>query len=150
MGVHESHCCVKHGCKYGQDDCPVETGVTKQEYTCETCSWHGIESLEQLDMARKGTPFKTLDLPFNVGDKVWATKDGISAVYGWRHKDSPIQEGRITGMTIDVFGGCVPQYVYYVHFLEEDETCDISMVYRTKEDAERNLKLILTEENDHD
>ena len=35
--VHASHCCKWHGCKYGDDDCPVVTGLIKQEYLCEWC-----------------------------------------------------------------------------------------------------------------
>ena len=34
---HPSHCCTKHGCKYGYDDCPVWTKEQKQEYPCESC-----------------------------------------------------------------------------------------------------------------
>jgi hypothetical protein len=35
-GVHETHCCKKHGCKYGQsEDCPVCLGLIKQKYGCE-------------------------------------------------------------------------------------------------------------------
>ena len=34
-GVHETHCCLKHGCKYGYNDCPVELGLIKQRYACE-------------------------------------------------------------------------------------------------------------------
>jgi hypothetical protein len=37
-GVHASHCCVWHGCKYGDPDCPVETGKVKQLYLCECCT----------------------------------------------------------------------------------------------------------------
>lgn len=36
-GVHEHHCCSKHGCKYGNDDCPVVLGQVKQVYRCEDC-----------------------------------------------------------------------------------------------------------------
>ncbi len=35
--VHSTHCCDKHGCKYGDDDCPVTLGKEQQEYPCETC-----------------------------------------------------------------------------------------------------------------
>lgn len=35
--VHTEHCCKKHGCKYGDDDCPVETGQKPQSYPCEVC-----------------------------------------------------------------------------------------------------------------
>lgn len=36
-GVHQTHCCVMHGCKYGNSDCPVVTGEIIQEYPCEDC-----------------------------------------------------------------------------------------------------------------
>lgn len=37
VGVHRTHCCDKHGCKYGEDKCPVVLGSVKQDYPCETC-----------------------------------------------------------------------------------------------------------------
>lgn len=36
-GVHETHCCTRHGCKYGDADCPVKAGRIKQAYECEQC-----------------------------------------------------------------------------------------------------------------
>lgn len=38
IGVHRTHCCKIHGCKYGDPECPVENGAIKQEYLCEDCS----------------------------------------------------------------------------------------------------------------
>lgn len=35
-GVHSSHCCVEHGCKYGDHDCPVEHGKIAG-IKCEMC-----------------------------------------------------------------------------------------------------------------
>ena len=35
--VHEGHCCLEHGCKYGDDNCPVALGLTKQKSPCESC-----------------------------------------------------------------------------------------------------------------
>lgn len=35
--VHTEHCCRLHGCKYGDLDCPVETGVKAQTSWCEDC-----------------------------------------------------------------------------------------------------------------
>ena len=37
--VHTEHCCIFHGCKYGYEDCPVESGVKAQSYPCEECDW---------------------------------------------------------------------------------------------------------------
>ena len=42
-GCHVSHCCDRHGCKYGDDDCPVANGRLKQEGPCYYCykDWDG-------------------------------------------------------------------------------------------------------------
>ena len=37
IGVHQTHCCIIHGCKYGQKDCPVTNAEVKQTYLCEDC-----------------------------------------------------------------------------------------------------------------
>ena len=49
IGVHVTHCCKLHGCKYGSLDCPVAKGHIDQQYICETCSDMGIKSLQELD-----------------------------------------------------------------------------------------------------
>lgn len=38
FGVHRKHCCSKHGCKYGDKDCPVVLGIIKQDYPCMDCN----------------------------------------------------------------------------------------------------------------
>lgn len=43
-GVHASHCCVVHGCKYRDDDCPVQLGTIEQKFMCMDCEADGIES----------------------------------------------------------------------------------------------------------
>jgi O-acetyl-ADP-ribose deacetylase (regulator of RNase III) len=38
--VHTEHCCLTHGCKYGEgEQCPVENGTKKQSSPCEVCSF---------------------------------------------------------------------------------------------------------------
>lgn len=37
--VHTEHCCVIHGCKYGDDDCPVQTRQKRQSCLCESCQY---------------------------------------------------------------------------------------------------------------
>lgn len=51
-----SHCCILHGCKYGYEDCPVVTGVEKQEFLCERCSEDGLDSLDDLSPTVKRCP----------------------------------------------------------------------------------------------
>jgi len=42
--VHTEHCCVDHGCKYCDDNCPVELGLKKQSYPCEDCDYYEEQS----------------------------------------------------------------------------------------------------------
>jgi hypothetical protein len=35
--VHTEHCCQRHGCKYGDIDCPVILYVKQQSFMCEFC-----------------------------------------------------------------------------------------------------------------
>lgn len=46
IGVHASHCCKQHGCKYGDPDCPVEFGDEPQKYPCEMCADETDEQAE--------------------------------------------------------------------------------------------------------
>jgi len=55
--VHTEHCCVVHGCKYGDRDCPVANKVKVQSYRCESCGTpRGFERVNPYDLAavRKG------------------------------------------------------------------------------------------------
>jgi hypothetical protein len=47
--VHTEHCCVLHGCKYMDEDCPVKTRKKKQSYTCEDCELDGITEIPDPD-----------------------------------------------------------------------------------------------------
>ena len=49
IGAHTSHCCKWHGCKYGDENCPVANGEIKQEYLCEWC----YEDLDNEDYHRE-------------------------------------------------------------------------------------------------
>lgn len=37
--VHTEHCCYEHGCKYGNDACPVANGFLPASFPCEDCDW---------------------------------------------------------------------------------------------------------------
>lgn len=38
----KTHCCSRHGCKYGDNMCPVVRGIVIQEQECEYC-WHELD-----------------------------------------------------------------------------------------------------------
>lgn len=74
-GVHEYHCCSMHGCKYGDDECPVYAKQIKQMYLCEYCSEVGFDSISDIheyekyvdiieDAKLKGLKEITIDIKF--------------------------------------------------------------------------------------
>lgn len=71
MDAHDTHCCIDHGCKYGEDDCPVANGVRKQCYLCEQCG------LETEDYYSNGYDERTYE----------EQHDYIAAL--WEHKQNP-------------------------------------------------------------
>jgi len=48
-GVHRTHCCELHGCKYADDKCPVVNGKIQQDYLCELCDIEGYKSIHDLN-----------------------------------------------------------------------------------------------------
>jgi len=57
--VHTEHCCRKCGCKYGNDDCTVATGIKKASYSCKECSvqkYNGPEQVDSVDWDEDGEP----------------------------------------------------------------------------------------------
>lgn len=47
--VHTEHCCLKHGCKYGDPKCTVITKQKSQSHPCEDCDY-AKETLNSLLM----------------------------------------------------------------------------------------------------
>lgn len=41
--VHATHCCARHGCKYGHTDCPVVTVKVTATSGCEICDFEREE-----------------------------------------------------------------------------------------------------------
>ena len=52
-GVHETHCCFEHGCKYRDEQCPVALGIVKQRYKCESCNEDESEYKQELENLTK-------------------------------------------------------------------------------------------------
>lgn len=59
VGTHASHCCVKHGCKYGSDSCPVVSGEVAMELDQCQEGWDMEEPCKNKKMNAivDGTPF---------------------------------------------------------------------------------------------
>lgn len=78
IGVHASHCCVVHGCKYGEDDtCPVVNKEIQQKYPCESCGHDDISPKNLKDM---------FCAKFCIGDKVVHYRYGKGIILGNYHK----------------------------------------------------------------
>lgn len=45
-GVHADNCCKIHGCKYGEDDCPVVNGLIDERSLCMHCVSDGEDDYE--------------------------------------------------------------------------------------------------------
>lgn len=64
--VHTEHCCIVHGCKYGEDStCPVTNGRKKQSYTCENCHEDGFTEIPTLARPMNDEDFDLLREIFN-------------------------------------------------------------------------------------
>lgn len=58
-GVHISHCCYIHGCKYGDKDCPVESGEVAQKYRCYDCTEENEPyTLEEIKLLRETKSYR--------------------------------------------------------------------------------------------
>ncbi len=49
--THQEHCCMKHGCKYNEWDCPMVVGRAGATRSCEVCDEEGAEKL-RIDRAK--------------------------------------------------------------------------------------------------
>lgn len=59
--VHTRHCCIKHGCKYGDDEkCTVVTKRAPQEGPCEICGMFEVE--ERLDDEYDAMKYRLIEL----------------------------------------------------------------------------------------
>ena len=58
-GVHITHCCYIHGCKYGDKDCPVASGEVAQKYTCYYCDEEDVPyTIEEIELLRKTKSYR--------------------------------------------------------------------------------------------
>jgi len=53
--VHTEHCCKTHGCKYGDEFCPVINDVKQQSFPCEMCEEYNDFYSTPIPTVRVGT-----------------------------------------------------------------------------------------------
>lgn len=78
VGVHTSHCCAEHGCKYGNAECPVVLGTHEQEYPCEDCDIEANEMKERAAFLAKHPKklMELLDAILKIPDGHTVSRDG--------------------------------------------------------------------------
>lgn len=79
--THTEHCCRKHGCKYGDEDCSVEMKIVEQSFPCEYCSEESeyYSDLDAYDAYVKLTKLLLFfrehpsleDAMYNILDELW-------------------------------------------------------------------------------
>lgn len=47
--IHTEHCCIVHGCKYGEEDCTVMQKKQPQSHRCELCDEEGMDPTQATD-----------------------------------------------------------------------------------------------------
>jgi len=58
-GVHIAHCCYIHGCKYGDENCPVVSGEVAQKHLCYDCEEeYEPYTLEEIELLRKTKSYR--------------------------------------------------------------------------------------------
>jgi len=84
IGVHQTHCCKGHGCKYNDADCPVVLGEIEGLSACEfdkpdsTCS--GEPTVSQLNTDRIKA-YNNFASTYNVNESI--IRDSFNAGIDW-------------------------------------------------------------------
>ncbi len=75
--VHTEHCCLRHGCCYGNPECSVTTKFKKQSYPCETCEWVDKEEapLREIERLR--------DLLMSIRDEAGSGNPKLHKIQRW-------------------------------------------------------------------
>lgn len=68
LGVHINHCCEKHGCKYGDEYCPVVIGLCEQIGPCWDCDDEARECGE-LDVSPEDDSIKVPGIEWRITEK---------------------------------------------------------------------------------
>lgn len=78
--VYVRHCCLRHGCKYGDDEgCPVATGQQVQDHPCEFCQMESAnpdtQQIRKLEQDLKDERFVVMKLK----ERLDAVRDELGA-----------------------------------------------------------------------
>ena len=118
---HTSHCCRAHGCAYGDEDCPVETGAELQEYPCESCTYEveqypetqrrvivqtegrggkWVTATNRMEIGQSGV-YRLVDLDFEGPERFVKAYEG-AATYLAKYPHDPLRVIEITTTTVEV------------------------------------------------
>ena len=104
--VHTEHCCVHHGCKYRDANCPVELGIKIQSYPCEDCDRDQVYKIllrssdlcgnrsefvigyskDKEDLKMKYAFFELIAIPIEVEDSTTVKKKAIKLIETGKYK----------------------------------------------------------------
>lgn len=54
VNVHANHCCILHGCKYADPNCPVVREEIDQRFSCPDCWDLGIDNVDEVRKVHEG------------------------------------------------------------------------------------------------
>ena len=121
--VHTEHCCIDHGCKYGDDNCTIVTGTKVQSYPCEECEFELKIQLYTLHLADRmsccADSNTNIICTSDTYDEVLLDSEFLS--------DYSIYFGAgITGRSVPNphSSGCIEFTIQYVDYC--DEFCEVS------------------------
>lgn len=97
--VHTEHCCIEHGCKYGENSyCPVVNGFQKQSYPCEQC--YGV--IPEVELVNN--IYKIKNESYGINTLV------ISAIKDWSDSDF-IEVSQSNGLADFIINRIIKEYV---------------------------------------
>jgi len=121
-GVHISHCCNRHGCKYSEDDCPVALGKVEAEYKQECCRYNleydMPEMLLRMEEISHREPRSLLALGLKTAEETGELAEEILIECGESLHKSPGKDG-VPGEAVDVMLMAVSVFFKAGHSMEE-------------------------------
>lgn len=122
--VHTEHCCIAHGCKYGNKDCSVVTGKKEQSFPCEVCGMNNIMTMAQLRKMMNPPIMKIM-----VIDWAYGCKDKLAAL--------GLEDRKVIELTWDG----VQELITKIFI--ETKGVNVMLMHRSPDDKDADMNLCL-------